>query len=104
MRRPAGQTLVDHLGSLGISFDGPEEHYVSPFSRTPALKLPLTNREHEVLGLLARRLRHKEIAVRLFDSNETVRSHVKHIYQMLHVNKRREAVAEATRLGLLTGR
>ena len=98
LHRPA---LTADLVSGG---EAPEAHGESPSSSAQGLKLPLTNREEEVLALLGQRLRDKEIAERLFVASETVRSHVKHIYQKLHVNKRQEAVAEAARLGLLTGR
>ena len=46
----------------------------------------------EVLELLGQRLRDKEIAERLFIAKETVNSHLKHIYQKLHVHSRTEAV------------
>ncbi|UCC32510.1 MAG: response regulator transcription factor [Phycisphaerales bacterium] len=65
---------------------------------------PLTNREEGILELLAQRLRDKEIADKLFVSSETVKSHVKHIYEKLHVSNRREAVARATALGILSSR
>ena len=62
---------------------------------------PLTERELEVLALLAQRLSHKEIAQALFISPQTVKRHTNNIYQKLQVQRRREAVAKATRLGLL---
>jgi len=51
----------------------------------------LTPREWEVLGLLANGYSYKEIAARLFISNETARSHVKSIYKKLQVRSRRAA-------------
>ena len=93
-----------HTPDLVSGGVAPEERHESPSSSAQGLRLPLTNREQEVLELLAQRLRDKEIAEQLFVSSETVRSHLKHIYQKLHVNKRHEAVAEATSLGILTGR
>jgi DNA-binding NarL/FixJ family response regulator len=52
----------------------------------------LTNREKEILEQLSKGLMYKEIAGQLFLSPETVRKHVYHIYEKLHVNNRVEAV------------
>jgi DNA-binding NarL/FixJ family response regulator len=52
----------------------------------------LTNREKEILEQLSKGLMYKEIAAQLFLSAETVRKHVYHIYEKLHVNNRVEAV------------
>jgi len=52
----------------------------------------LSNRENEILQLLAQGMLYKEIAARLFISQETVRKHVYHIYEKLHVNNRVEAI------------
>lgn len=52
----------------------------------------LSNREKEILELLAKGLLYKEIAAHLFISQETVRKHVYHIYEKLHVNNRVEAI------------
>jgi LuxR family maltose regulon positive regulatory protein len=62
---------------------------------------PLSERELEVLRLLAQRLSNKEIAQRLFISLPTVKSHTRSIYGKLGVHSRREAVARALSLGLL---
>lgn len=56
-----------------------------------ALKV-LSTREKEILELLARGLLYKEIAAQLFISPETVRKHVYHIYEKLHVNNKVEAI------------
>jgi LuxR family maltose regulon positive regulatory protein len=61
----------------------------------------LTNRELDVLLLLAGRLSNKEIANRLFISVATVKRHAITIYRKLGVNKRREAVSKAEKLGIL---
>jgi DNA-binding NarL/FixJ family response regulator len=52
----------------------------------------LSNREKEILELLAKGLLYKEISAQLYISQETVRKHVYHIYEKLHVNNRVEAV------------
>lgn len=52
----------------------------------------LSNRENEILQLLSKGLLYKEIAAFLFISQETVRKHVYHIYEKLHVNNRVEAI------------
>lgn len=52
----------------------------------------LTQREQEILDQLAQGLRFKEIADRLFVSLNTVRTHVRHIYEKLQVQSRIEAL------------
>jgi DNA-binding NarL/FixJ family response regulator len=52
----------------------------------------LSNREKEILELLSKGMLYKEIATSLFISPETVRKHVYHIYEKLHVNNRVEAI------------
>ncbi len=61
----------------------------------------LTARELEVLRLLARGLRNKEIAARLYVSERTVNFHLANIYQKLNVSGRTEALSKAHEQGLL---
>jgi len=61
----------------------------------------LTNREIEVLRLLARGMRNKEIAGELKISDETAQGHVKNILAKLSVHDRTEAVAVAIRRGIV---
>ena len=71
---------------------------VTEFSRTQEAQLhheALTNRENEILGLLAKGLRYKEIAGKSFISIDTVRTHIRNIYLKLHVNSRWEAIKAA---------
>jgi len=62
----------------------------------------LTAREPEVLRLLARGLRNKEIATRLYVSERTVNFHLANIYQKLNVSGRTEALSRAIEQGLIT--
>ncbi|MBV8221146.1 MAG: helix-turn-helix transcriptional regulator, partial [Solirubrobacterales bacterium] len=61
----------------------------------------LSDREREVLRLLATELTGPEIAGELYVSVNTLRTHTKHIFQKLDVNTRRAAVRRAAELGLL---
>jgi DNA-binding NarL/FixJ family response regulator len=61
----------------------------------------LTNREYEVLLLLEQRFRNKEIAEKLFVSEETVKSHLKVIYSKLNADNRRDVIVKAVKLGVL---
>ena len=62
----------------------------------------LTEREREVLDLVARGLTNAEIARRLVVSDKTVRNHVSNVFAKLHVAGRAEAVARARDAGLGT--
>jgi LuxR family maltose regulon positive regulatory protein len=62
----------------------------------------LSDRELDVLHLMSKRKRNKEIAAELHISYETVKNHAKNIYRKLGVHSRREAVAQAQALGLDT--
>jgi LuxR family maltose regulon positive regulatory protein len=63
---------------------------------------PLSEREQEVLGLLAEGLTNREIASRLFLSLNTIKAHTRNIYGKLDVHSRTQAVARARALGVLT--
>jgi DNA-binding NarL/FixJ family response regulator len=62
----------------------------------------LTEREREILGLVAQGLTNAEIARRLVVSDKTVRNHVSNVFAKLHVSGRAEAVARARDAGLGT--
>jgi LuxR family maltose regulon positive regulatory protein len=84
------------------------EHLLAAAQRQPA-RAPagpvseegLSEREREVLRLLATELSGPEIAGELFVSVNTLRTHTKHIFSKLDVNTRRAAVRRAADLGLL---
>lgn len=62
---------------------------------------PLTNREIEVLKLAMTGNRNRDIADRLFISEETVKAHMKHILQKLGASDRTQAVTIAARRGII---
>ena len=61
----------------------------------------LTNREREILALLADGLGNKQIAARLGISTNTVKTHLELLFEKLEVSSRAEAVATGVRRGLL---
>jgi len=81
--------------------------YQQPSTDFPATDRPvrlveaLTDRELDVLHLMAKGLKYKEIAERLFISLNTVRYHVKAIYGKLNVSNRLQAIELAHKLRLL---
>ena len=74
---------------------------ISPKSARQKLPEPLTNREDEILSLLAAGLTNQEIADELVISSETVKKHASSIYGKLGVGSRTEAAARARELHLL---
>jgi LuxR family maltose regulon positive regulatory protein len=98
----------DYVQRLLAAFgDGPQETAASlkPLLANPG-KPPLidslTNREIEILELLQQRLSNKEIATTLFIAPATANRHISNIYRKLDVNSRRQAVARALMLGILS--
>jgi DNA-binding NarL/FixJ family response regulator len=72
---------------------------VAPASDPSAPRL--TEREHEILSLIAKGFSFPEIAGLLAISPHTVTTHVRHIYEKLEVSSRGSAVYEAVQLGLI---
>lgn len=66
-----------------------------------AVLKPLTDREREVLRHMADLRTNREIAERLYISDNTVRTHVRHIFDKLGTCGRGEAVRQARDLDLL---
>jgi len=73
----------------------------APAEKPAAQVSPLTEREAEILRLVAKGLSFTEVGGALEISAHTVVAHVKKIYRKLSVHSRGEAVFEATQLGLL---
>jgi len=93
------QILAASAAESAIS-ERPHPPSASP-APSAALVEPLTDREIEILELLAQRFSAKEIAQRLVITERTVNRHTANIYQKLTVNNRRAAVAAARALGAL---
>ncbi len=68
---------------------------------SPEMVEPLSQRELEVLQLIAQGLSNQEISTRLFLALDTVKGHNRRIFDKLQVQRRTEAVAKARRLQLL---
>lgn len=62
---------------------------------------PLSDREIDVLKLIAEGLTNQEIAVRLFISTNTVKVHIRHIFGKLNTNSRLQTVSKAKDMGIL---
>lgn len=98
-RRPQSAFIHELLAaSTSTRDDAAETKSKAPSSRT--LVDPLSDRELDVLRLLASDLDGPAIARELVVSLNTVRTHTKHIYTKLDVNNRRAAVTRAHQLGL----
>ena len=75
---------------------------ISRPSKGPPTPDPLTEREEEVLRLVAKGLSNREIAVRMMIAEVTVRTHVSNILSKLHLANRVQATLYALREGLIS--
>lgn len=97
------ETLSGYVVSLLATF-GPKTQ--AGEARVPGLPdssllEPLSERELEVLRLVAQGLSNREIGKRLYRALDTIKGHNRRIYGKLQVKNRTEAVAKARELGLL---
>ncbi|MEM7345754.1 MAG: LuxR C-terminal-related transcriptional regulator [Chloroflexota bacterium] len=94
--------MTAYIDRLLVAFDLEKTDEVNPQAASPHLLIdPLTQRELEVLQLIAQGLSNREISERLFLALDTVKGHNRRIYGKLQVQRRTEAVARARELGLL---
>lgn len=70
-------------------------------SAQPTMDKPLSDRESEILQLIAKGVSNNEAAAMLKLSKATIRTHLEHIYAKLDVTNRVEAVTEGIRKGLI---
>ncbi|MEJ2554842.1 MAG: LuxR C-terminal-related transcriptional regulator [Anaerolineae bacterium] len=97
-RKKQYEQLISHIlkAARDLQNGGPPQ---APF---PAANAHLTNRELEVLSLLAQGFSTDRIARSLFISSSTARNHIRNILQKLQVHSRLEAVVQAYKLGLVS--
>ena len=102
----SGQPQVRALAGRLLAASRPAGHFDGAGTSASAaagraVEEALSEREVEVLRLLATELSGPQIAGQLFVSVNTLRTHTKHIFTKLDVNTRRAAVRRAGDLGLL---
>ena len=93
-----GQSLISP--SMAVKLIDEFKHMTGP-ERGQVPGLRLTERELEVLRLVAAGLNTRQIAKRLFISNNTVKNHIRNILEKLQLHSRMEAVLYAVRENLL---
>jgi LuxR family maltose regulon positive regulatory protein len=97
----ASRSAIRAYAQRLLSLFGTHEPVAPTVDRSTGLAEPLSEREREVLRLLATEMSGPEIARLLVVSLHTVRTHTKRIYTKLGVNSRRAAVVRAVELGEL---
>ncbi len=107
--RPLLETAVvrgitpDYTAKLLAEFPAADQPItISPKSSGILLAEPLSKRELKVLRLVAAGLSNRETAVELYLSVNTVKWHLKNIYDKLDVHNRVEAIGRAQELGMLS--
>lgn len=94
--------MPSYISKLLTAFEADEQKSEGKsLPQAQPLYEPLSQRELEVLQLIAQGLSNREISERLFLALDTVKGHNRKIFAKLHVQRRTEAVARARELGLL---
>jgi LuxR family maltose regulon positive regulatory protein len=102
----AHEVMPDYIGRLLAVFEAEEqkreyESHLPPAPSAQSLIEPLSQRELEVLQLIAQGLSNREIGERLFLALDTVKGHNRRIFGKLSVSRRTEAVEKARSLDIL---
>jgi LuxR family transcriptional regulator, maltose regulon positive regulatory protein len=99
----AHKTMPDYTNHLLAAFEAEQQESQDKPDQAPAHILiePLSQRELDVLRLIARGLSNQEICGRLFLALDTVKGHNRRIFKKLQVQRRTEAIARARELGLI---
>jgi len=96
--------VIDVASANGHESEGSDMLGVAGAEQRPAFTAegqPLTDREVEILGLVARGFRNKQIADELHLSLRTVETHLAHAFAKLKVETRTQALLRAAARGLL---
>ncbi|HUJ15939.1 MAG TPA: LuxR C-terminal-related transcriptional regulator [Thermoanaerobaculia bacterium] len=91
---------------LGLKWTRPQTAAAGPpsgfvLNETNLRDVGLTQREHEILGLIAEGLSNREIGERLFVSENTVKTHTSRVFEKMQVQRRVQAVRKGKELGLI---
>lgn len=101
-----------YLTLVAVAFTGLGAWLALRLTRRPAARafrpnrraleyLGISRRERDVLALLAEGLTNEQIGERLYVSANTVKTHLRHLYEKLEVSRRTQAVAKARELQLI---
>jgi LuxR family maltose regulon positive regulatory protein len=104
LREAASHGVIpDYIGKLLAAFEAEKRKSEDKPALSPAQPIiePLSQRELEILKLIAQGLSNREIGERLFLALDTVKGHNRKIFDKLQVQSRTEAIARSRELGLL---
>ena len=96
-----GESILDPSVAAKVVQEFSRVSSMVPVANPEVLPEPLSEREIELLGLIASGLSNKEIADTLFITEGTVKNHVTHILGKLNVRDRTQAVLKAKEIGLI---
>lgn len=106
LKKASPEEIIDairtlHYGGAPMSASIARKVIMSFQNRPSSVKedYQLTARENEILHSLIEGLSYKKLAEKYFISISTVRTHIRHVYEKLHVNSKAEAVAKALKNG-----
>jgi DNA-binding NarL/FixJ family response regulator len=96
-----GQSILEPSVAAKVIAEFTRVSSMVPLAQMEQLMEPLSERELEILGLIARGSSNREIAEQLFIAEGTVKNHVTHILGKLGVRDRTQAALKARELGLV---
>lgn len=93
--------ILDKLPMKKSATDSPIKSSPTTDAAQELLSINLTEREHQILSLVASGLSNQEIAEHIFLSKNTVETHIRHVYRKLAVSNRTKAISKAREIGLI---